>query len=155
MHASVVLWKIVSSGQRIQHENCFILSVYWLTCLRNTTYKVFARRFNWNSEQLFWCLGGWSGIIWILIFMIPVVFAQWFMIPTRVIFQIHDSRRLLITYWLISGSLVSFCVVSLLFKLLLHPYLDKTIDDTESGWSRSLNSKETIQNETKLPLISQ
>ena len=35
------------------------------------------------------------------------------------------------------------------------PYLDKTNDDTESGWSRSLNSKETIQNETKLLLISQ
>ena len=25
-------------------------------------------------------------------------------------------------------------------------------DDTESGWNRSLNTKETLQNETKLPL---
>ena len=46
------------------------------------------------------------------------------MIPTRIFFQIHYSRRLLITYWLndfLSGNLVSFCIVSLAFKLLLHP----------------------------------
>ena len=38
------------------------------------------------------------------------------MIPTKIFFQIHDSRRLLITYWLIndflSGHVVSFCKVS-------------------------------------------
>ena len=36
---------------------------------------------------------------------------QWFMIPTRI--QIHDSRRLLITYWLndfLRCNLVSFCI---------------------------------------------
>ena len=36
---------------------------------------------------------------------------QWFMIPTRI--QIHDSRGLLITYWLndfLRGNLVSFCI---------------------------------------------
>ena len=68
---------------------------------------------------------GRSGIIWILIFMIPAFFASiWFMIPTRIFFQIHYSRRLLITYWLndfLSGNLVSFCIVSSAFKLLLHP----------------------------------
>ena len=31
-------------------------------------------------------------------------------------------------------------------------YLDQPNDDTESGWSRSLNAEETIQKETKLPL---
>ena len=38
------------------------------------------------------------------------------MIPTKIFLQIHDSRRLLITYWLIndflSGHVVSFCKVS-------------------------------------------
>ena len=41
----------------------------------------------------------------------PSFLPQWFMIPTRI--QIHDSRRLLITYWLndfLRGNLVSFCV---------------------------------------------
>ena len=40
---------------------------------------------------------------------------RWFMIPARIFFQIHYSRRLLITYWLndfLSGNLVSFCIVS-------------------------------------------
>ena len=48
------------------------------------------------------------------------------MILTRVFFQIHYPRRLLITYWLndfLSGNLVSFCIVSSAFKLLLHPDL--------------------------------
>ena len=31
-------------------------------------------------------------------------------------------------------------------------YLDQPNDDTESGWSRSLNAEETIQKETKLPV---
>ena len=46
------------------------------------------------------------------------------MIPTRIFFQIHYSRRLLIIYWLndfLTGNLVSFCMVSSAFKLLLHP----------------------------------
>ena len=47
------------------------------------------------------------------------------MIPTWFLFfQIHYSRRLLITYWLndfLSGNLVSFRIVSSVFKLLLHP----------------------------------
>ena len=58
-------------------------------------------------------IGGSSGIIWVLIFMIPVVFAS----------MIHDSRRPFITYWLNdfpSGNLVSFCSVSLVFKLLFY-----------------------------------
>ena len=49
---------------------------------------------------------------------------RWFTIPTRIFFQIHYSRRLLITYWLndfLSGNLVSFRIVSSVFKLLLHP----------------------------------
>ena len=36
------------------------------------------------------------------------------MIPTRIFLQIHDSRRLLITYWLndfLRGNLVSFCIL--------------------------------------------
>ena len=48
---------------------------------------------------------------------------QWFMIPTRIFFQIHYSRRLLIIYWLndfLTGNLVSFCMVYSAFKLLLH-----------------------------------
>ena len=48
---------------------------------------------------------------------------QWFMIPTRIFFQIHYSRRILIIYWLndfLTGNLVSFCMVSSAFKLLLH-----------------------------------
>ena len=118
MHASVLLWKIVFSGQRIQHEN----SVYWLTCLRNTTYKVFAGSLSIEiannssdvSEVEAESFESWYS--WFRSFL-----PQWFMIPTRIFFQIHDSWRLLITYWLISGSLVSFCIVSLLFKLLLHP----------------------------------
>ena len=47
---------------------------------------------------------------------------QWFMIPARIIFQIHDSQRLLITYWLDdfpSGNLLLFCIISLVFKILL------------------------------------
>ena len=56
------------------------------------------------------------------------------MIPTRIFFQIHYSRRLLIIYWLndfLTGNLVSFCMVSSAFKLLLHP------DSVSSfGWSR-------------------
>ena len=47
---------------------------------------------------------------------------QWFITPARIIFQIHDSQRLLITYWLDdfrSGNLVLFCIVSLVFKFLL------------------------------------
>ena len=46
------------------------------------------------------------------------------MIPTRIFFQIHYSRRLLITYWLndfLSCNLVSFRIVSSAFKLLIHP----------------------------------
>ena len=46
------------------------------------------------------------------------------MIPTRIFFQIHYSRILLITYWLndfLSGNLVSFRIVSSAFKLLIHP----------------------------------
>ena len=46
--------------------------------------------------------------------MIPVRLPQWFMIPTRIFLQIHDSRRLLITYWLndfLRGNLVSFCIL--------------------------------------------
>ena len=46
------------------------------------------------------------------------------MIPTRIFFQKHYSRRLLITYGLndfLSGNLVSFCIVSSAFNLLLHP----------------------------------
>ena len=49
---------------------------------------------------------------------------RWFMIPPSIFFYIHDSRRLYITYWLndfLSGNLVSFCSVSLAFKLLFHP----------------------------------
>ena len=48
---------------------------------------------------------------------------RWFTIPTRIFFQIHYSRRLLITYWLndfLSGNLVSFRIVSSVFKVLLH-----------------------------------
>ena len=54
---------------------------------------------------------------WFLLFS-----PQWFIIPARIIFQIHDSQRLLITYWLDdfpSGNLVLFCIVSLVFKFLL------------------------------------
>ena len=43
------------------------------------------------------------------------------MIPTKIFFQIHDSRRLLITYWLndfLCDNLIPFCIVSLVFKLL-------------------------------------
>lgn len=113
MHASVLLWKIVFSGQRIQHEN----SVYWLTCLRNTTYKVFAGSLSIEiannssdvSEVDAESFESWYS--WFLSFLPP-----WFMIPTKIFFQIHDSRRLLITYWLIndflSGHEVSFCKVS-------------------------------------------
>ena len=59
---------------------------------------------------------------------------QWLKIPTRNFFQIHCSRRLLISYWLtdsLSGNLVSFCILSSAFKLLLNP-------DTVSSfvWSR-------------------
>ena len=32
------------------------------------------------------------------------------------------------------------------------PYLDQTNDDTDRIWSKILNTKETIQNKTKLPL---
>ena len=73
---------------------------------------------------------------------------RWFMIPTRIFLQIHYSRRLLITYWLndfLSGNLVSFRIVSSVFKLLLHP------DSVSSFvWSRyefffsSLNVKHQI-----------
>ena len=70
-------------------------------------------------------IGGRSGIIWVLIFMIPVVFAS----------KIHDSYKNFLLdswftktfhhlYWLndfLSGNLVSFCSVSLVFKLLFHP----------------------------------
>ena len=47
-----------------------------------------------------------SWYLWFLSFL-----PQWFMIPTKIFFQIHDSRRLLITYWLnnfLSGNVVSF-----------------------------------------------
>ena len=68
---------------------------------------------NWPSIVGITKIGGRREIIWILIFMIPVVFAsQWFMIPTRI--QIYDSRRLLITYWLndfLRGNLVSFSIL--------------------------------------------
>ena len=56
---------------------------------------------------------------------------RWFTIPTRIFFQIHYSRRLLITYWLndfLSGNLVSFRIVSSAFKLLLHP---DSVSDSE------------------------
>ena len=46
-------------------------------------------------------------------------------------------------------STVIWCLVQLQKKT---PYLDKTNDDTESGWNSSLNTKETLQNDTKLPL---
>ena len=53
--------------------------------------------FQWNKKVLLFTI--FSGVEaesnWILIFMIPVFFLpQWFMI----LFQIHDSRRRLITY---------------------------------------------------------
>ena len=58
---------------------------------------------NWPSIVGITKIGGRSGIIWILIFMIPVVLPQWFIIPSRI--QIYDSRRLLITYWLENWTL--------------------------------------------------
>ena len=60
-----------------------------------------------------------SWYLWFLPFL-----PQWFMIPTRIFFQIHYSQRLLIIYWLndfLTGNLVSFCIVYSAFKLLLHP----------------------------------
>ena len=39
-----------------------------------------------------------------------------------------------------------------MFSCKKTPYLDKTNDDTDRVWSRILNTKETIQNKTKLPL---
>ena len=70
-------------------------------------------------------ISGRSGIIWILIFMIPLVFASMIHDSYKTFFQIQDSRRLLNTHWLndfLSGNLVSFCtcIVPLAFKLLLH-----------------------------------
>ena len=56
------------------------------------------------------------------------------MISTRIFFQIHYSRRLLIIYWIndfLSGNLVSFCTVSSAFKLL--PYPDSVLSFV---WSR-------------------
>ena len=41
---------------------------------------------------------------------------QWFMVPTRIFFQIHDSRRLFMTYSVnefLTGYFVSFCIVFL------------------------------------------
>ena len=68
---------------------------------------------NWPSIVGITKIGGRREILWILIFMIPLVFAsQWFMIPTRI--QIYDSRRLLISYWLndfLRGNLVSFSIL--------------------------------------------
>ena len=43
------------------------------------------------------------------------------------------------------------CCLTFSYKLKQPPYLRQTNDDTESGRSRSLNAKEAIQNETKLP----
>ena len=58
-----------------------------------------------------------------------------------------------------AGSQLAFPVSSSAWCLIFMPvtktqYLDKTNDDTESVWRRSLNAKGTIhvQNETKLPL---
>ena len=39
-----------------------------------------------------------------------------------------------------------------MFSCKTTPYLDKTNDNTDRVWSRILNTKETIQNKTKLPL---
>ena len=70
-------------------------------------------------------ISGRSRIIWVLIVMIPLVFASMIHDSYKTFFQIQDSGRLLNTYWLnyfLSGNLVSFCtcIVPLPFKLLLH-----------------------------------
>ena len=74
-----------------------------------------------------------SQMLWILFFLItanpqltdtlslsppspppPPLPPQRFMILRKIFFQIHDSRGLLITYWLndfFSGNIVSFCIV--------------------------------------------
>ena len=70
-------------------------------CSRSTT-KWITLKLQANFSGLVWSFsGGRRGIIWILIFMIPVFLPQWFMIATRI--------------W--SWS-VSFCIVSLVFKPL-------------------------------------
>ena len=71
---------------------------------------------------------------------------RWFIIPTRIFFQIHYSRRLLITYWLndfLSGILVSFCIVPSAFKLLLHP--DSVSSFVWSRYGGYWRNKQTIR----------
>ena len=80
-------------------------------------------------------------------------FPRWFMIPTRIFFQIHYSRRLLITYWLndfLSGNLVSFRIVSSVFKLLLHPDAVSSFVWSKYGvfFFSSLNIKHQVTGET-------
>ena len=82
-------------------KNCHpLLITFWVfkCCSARIPISVTLRQlFHWNKKSItiYNIFGGRSGIIWILIFMIPVVFLpQWFMI----FFQIHDSRWLLITY---------------------------------------------------------
>ena len=71
-----------------------------ICCIARIHISVTLRQlFHWNkkSATIYNIFGGRSKIIWILIFMIPVVFflPRWLMI----FFRIHDSQRLLISLW--------------------------------------------------------
>ena len=73
---------------------------------------------------------------------------QWFMIPTRLFFQIHDLRRLLMIYSVnefLRGHFVSFCIVFLeCSSFYFHPELYRFLDhcfSVSSSFILLLNTK--------------